>query len=451
MQSVFNVKSVWTEMHARSTFIAMHDPGRRKFLSQLAAGGMAAGLVPSLDLSALLPPAEPFVISPEDDDAKVFAAARKRFLFPTNVTYCNTGTLGAIPRDVMDAVVKGVQQLEHDLPDWPYFQADGEPLTGYQPLTEFRAEVGAFINAPAEEIAFTQNATMGMSFMAQGLDLAAGDEVVSTNQEHQGGIGGWRLRAKRHGVVVKELPIADALDKGPDGIVAMFADAITPKTRVVVFSQITSGRGILLPTKELCALARSRGALSVVDGAQAIGQMKVDVKDLGCDAYVASPHKWLLSPKGTGILYIRRDVQPRVWSTLVSGGFDDNAAGAFRFMHYGTGSPAIVWGLRAAVQWANTLGIDRIQRWDAMLTKRLRDGLAKLPNAKLLSPADPRFASAITTFGVAGHTGREVQNALWEKKIRVRAQGDPGVRLSAHYYMNPADVDRVLDVVSRLR
>ena len=95
--------------------------------------------------------------------------------------------------------------------------------------------------------------------------------------------------------------------------------------------------------------------------------------------------------------------------------------------------------------------MERIQRWDAMLTKRLREGLARLTKARISSPADPRMTSAITTFAVAGHTGRELQDALWEKKIRVRAQGgDRGVRLSAHLYVSPADIDRVLDVVSAL-
>jgi isopenicillin-N epimerase len=424
---------------------------RRAFLSRLAATGFAAGFMPMPGVASEALADEPFLVPAGDDDAAVFAAARKRFLFPTDVTYCNTGTLGAIPRDVVDVVVNGLARLEQELPDWPYFQADGEPLTGYQPLTEFRAEAGAFINAPADEIAFTQNATMGMSFIANGLDLASGDEVISTNQEHSGGIGGWRLRAKRHGVVLKELPLADALDKGPDGVVAMFADAVTPRTKVIMFSHITSGRGIVMPAKALCALARRRGVLSVVDGAQAVGQILVDVKDLACDAYVASPHKWLLGPKGTGVLYIRRDVQPRIWNTLASGGFDDETTGAFRFMHYGTGSPALVWGLRAAIQFMNTLGVDRVARWDAMLTKQLRDGLAKMPHARLLSPADARFAAGITTFGVDGHTGRELQDALWAKKIRVRAQGDPGVRLSAHLYVSPADIDRVLEVVSGMR
>jgi selenocysteine lyase/cysteine desulfurase len=175
------------------------------------------------------------------------------------------------------------------------------------------------------------------------------------------------------------------------------------------------------------------------------------MKDIGCDAYVASPHKWLLAPKGTGILYIKRDVQPRVWSTLASGGFDNQSGGAFRFMHYGTGSLATVYGLQAALRFVNKIGMERIERWDAMLTKRLRDGLARIPAARVASPADPRFAAAITTFGVNGRTGRQLQDALWARKIRVRAQGgNVGVRLSAHLYVSPADIDRVLEVVSSL-
>ncbi len=388
----------------------------------------------------------------DDPDAKVFAAARKQFLFPTSVTYCNTGTLGASPREVMTALVGGLQNLERDLPDWPYFQADGEPLTGYQQLAEFRTEAGAFINAPVEEIAFTQNATMGMSFIANGLDMASGDEVVTTDQEHSGGIGGWLLRGKRHGVVVKQVPMEAVFAKGSDAILQAFADAITPRTRVVMFSHITSGLGARLPARELCRLAHDRGALAIVDGAQAVGQVKVDVKQIGCDAYVASPHKWLLAPKGTGILYITRALQPRVWNTLASGGFDDDSTGAFRYMHYGTGSLPVVHGLRAALRFIGNIGIERIERWDTMLTRRLRDGLSRIPLARVSSPADDRLAAGITTFSFNGQPGRDLQDALWERKIRVRAQGGSrGVRLSAHLYVSPADIDRVVEVTAVMR
>jgi isopenicillin-N epimerase len=428
--------------------------GRRDFLSRAALSGLALGTLPSLArVEALAPnPVEGFAPAAGDTDAAVFAAARKQFLFPTSVTYCNTGTLGASPRAVVDAMNNGVETLERNLPDWPYFQADGEPLTGYQQLKDIRALVGEFIGATVDEIALTTNATMGMSFLANGLDLSPGDEVVTTDQEHSGGIGGWQLRAKRHGIVVTQVPLLPAFSMGPEGVVNAFAAAITPHTKVVMFSHITSGLGALLPAKELCDLAHRNGALAIVDGAQVIGQRRIDVKAIGCDAYVTSPHKWLLAPKGTGILYIKRDVQHLFWNTLASGGFDDESTGAFRFMHYGTGSVPVVQGLVAALNFIKGIGIDRIERWDAMLATRLRDGLAQIPHARLSSPADRRFTSAITTFAVRGSTGRQLQDALWLKKIRVRAQGEPrGVRLSAHLYVNPADIDRVLEVVAALK
>ena len=431
---------------------------RRRFLAQSSIAG-AAGLVAGTPAFARsrpqgTPPLPPFAPAATDADAAVFAAARRRLLFPDTVTYCNTGTLGASPWDVVSVMNQHVERLEHDLPDWPYFQADGEPLTGYQQLAGARAKIGAFINAAPEEIAITQNATIGMSLVANGLDLAAGDEVVTTDQEHSGGIGSWRLRAKRHGVVVKELPLLPAVQAGPEAVVKLFADAMTPRTKVVMFSHITSGFGILMPAAELCALARDRGALAVVDGAQVIGQRRLDVKALGCDVYVTSPHKWLLAPKGTGVLYIRRDVQPRLWVTLASGRLDDDETGAFRFMQYGTGSVPVLDGLMAALAFIQSIGIERIERWDLMLANRLRDGLARITRARVLSPADRRMMSAITTFAVAGVTGRALQDALWEKQIRVRAQGqtiDRPVRLSAHFYVAPADIDRALEVIASLR
>lgn len=422
--------------------------GRRSFLTRMAVPGVVAGLAPALARAA---EAGPFAPLQNGSDAQVFAEARKHFLFPTSVTYCNTGTLGASPREVVDAVANGIRSLEAQLPDWPYFQPEGEPLTGYQPLLGIRDAVGAFVNAPGADVALTQNATMGINFVANGLDLAAGDEVVSTDQEHGGGISPFRLLAKRRGIVVKELKVLPALAGGPDAIVKLFADAITPRTKVVMFSHITSGLGILLPARALCALARERSALSLVDGAQAVGQIRVDVKAIGADAYVGSPHKWMLAPKGTGFMYLRPDVQERLWPTLASQSWDDRAKGAFRFMQYGTGSVPVVDGLMAALKFLNGIGMERIERWDAMLTKRLRDGLATIPKARLSSPADPAFAAAITTFRVDGVPARDLQNALWTKRIRVRAQGDDrGVRLSAHLYVSPENIDTVLDVARGL-
>lgn len=420
---------------------------RRRFLTNLAVPGLVLGAAPTLHALSRV---APFVPEAQADDASVFREARNHFLIPPGVAYCNTGTLGASPREVVDALTQGIRRIETELAAWPYEQADGEPLTGYQKLEDVRALAGKFVNASTAEIALTQNATIGMNFLANGLDLAAGDEVISTDQEHGGGISPWRLLAKRRGIVVKELALEPALAKGPDAIVHLFTSAMTPKTKVVMFSHITSGLGALLPARELCALARQGGALAIVDGAQAVGQIQVDVRALGCDAYVGSPHKWMMAPKGTGFMFLRREVQDRFWTTLASYQWDNHEDGAFRFMQFGTGSVPVVEGLVAALRFIDRIGMARIERWDAMLTKRLRDGLAQIPAVRVASPADPRLTAAITTFRVEGVKAKALQDALWARRVRVRAQNDArGVRLSAHMYLGPADVDTILDVTAR--
>ena len=417
---------------------------RRDFLSTLAVPGLLFGGAPAAQARSR---AAPFVPNGEADDAALFATAREQFLVPEGTAYCNTGTLGASPVEVVDAVADGLRRLERELAAWPYEQPDGEPLTGYQQLRAVREAVGRFVNASAAEIALTQNATMGMNFVANGLDLAAGDEVVSTDQEHGGGISPWRLLAKRRGIVVRELPLEPAFAGGPEAIIRLFESVMTPRTRVVMFSHITSGLGALLPARELCALARSRGALAIVDGAQAVGQIQVDVQALGCDAYVGSPHKWMMAPKGTGFLYLRRDIQDRLWTTLASYQWDNHDDGAFRFMQYGTGSVPVVEGLMAALGFIGKIGMARIERWDAGLTRRLREGLMDIAGVRIASPADPRLTAAITTFRVDGVKAKALQDALWAKRVRVRAQTEGrGVRLSAHLYVSPADVDTVLAV-----
>lgn len=418
---------------------------RREFLSLLAVPGLAMGIDAAAAASSRAPE---FAPDAQADDATVFTAARGQFLIPAGVAYCNTGTLGASPREVVDALIEGIRRNETELAAWPYEQPDGEPLTGYQKLLPLREALGRFINAPAADIALTQNATMGMNFLANGLDLAAGDEVVSTDQEHGGCISIWRLLAKRRGIVLKELPLEPALAGGPEAVLSLFESAMTPRTRVVMFSHVTSGLGAKLPARELCALAKSRGALAFVDGAQAVGQIQVDVPALGCDAYVGSPHKWMLAPKGTGFLYLRHEVQDRFWTTLASYQWDNHEDGAFRFMQYGTGSVPVVEGLAAALRFIDRIGMARIERWDSGLTQRLREGLANVPVVRVASPADPRLAAAITTFRVNGVKAKALQDALWARQVRVRAQNDErGVRLSAHLYVSPADVDRALEVV----
>ena len=150
-----------------------------------------------------------------------------------------------------------------------------------------------------------------MSFVANGLDLDPGDEVLLSFHEHPGGLQPWRLAAARRGVVVKELPFPIPTSD-PSDIVGLFEAAITPRTKVISVSHVTFATGCMLPVRELAALARPRGIVTVVDGAHAIGMLHLDMHDLGMDCYASSPYKWMGAPVGSGFLYMRRDVQDRI-------------------------------------------------------------------------------------------------------------------------------------------
>ncbi len=185
------------------------------------------------------------------------------------------------------------------------------PIWGYAAWNEFRDPLAAFVGCRRDEIALVRNATEANSYIANGIDMKPGDEVLMTDQEHPGGEQPWQLRAKRYGIVVKKVALPKPVQNSAQ-VLNLFSDAITPRTRVMFFSHITTVTGVVLPTRELCALARSKGILSAVDGAHVTGMMRLNVHDLGCDMYSSSPHKWLQAPKGSGFLYVRDEVIDRV-------------------------------------------------------------------------------------------------------------------------------------------
>ena len=212
-----------------------------------------------------------------------------------------------------------------------------------------------------DEIALVRNATEANSYIANGIEMNAGDEVLMTDQEHPGGLQPWRLRAKRYGVVIKTVTLPKPV-KDASQVLNLFNDAITPRTRVIFFSHITTVTGVVLPAKELCALARSKNILSAVDGAHVTGMMRLNLHDLGCDMYSSSPHKWLQATKGSGFLYVRDEVIDGMWNTIATEGWDEPELRAERFQRIGSSNVPALWGLLAAIKLANEIGMERIER-----------------------------------------------------------------------------------------
>ncbi len=264
-------------------------PDRRHFLTTTATGLVASLALRGNLLAQLekIPPLPDHSLFDKNEDA-YWAGMRKQFLIPEDEIYLNNGTVGSSPAPVLRAIFDGYATTEK------MDQQDPEdyPIWGYASWNEFRDPLAAFVGCHRDEIALLRNATEANSYIANGIDLKPGDEVLMTDQEHPGGLQPWRLRAKRYGVVVKTVTLPKPV-KDANQVLNLFNDAITERTRVIFFSHITTVTGVVLPAKQLCALARSKNILSAVDGAHVVGMMRLNLQDIGCDMYSSSPHKWL--------------------------------------------------------------------------------------------------------------------------------------------------------------
>ena len=376
----------------------------------------------------------------EKDEEAYWTGVRQQFLIPQDEVYLNNGTVGSSPLPVLQAVIDGYLETEQ------MQQKDPEqyPIWGYEPYVEFRDPLAEFLGCKRDELALVRNATEANSYIANGLEMKPGDEVLMSDQEHPGGEEPWKLRAKRYGIVVKNFEIPKPLLSTAD-ILNRINDAITPRTRIIFISHITTVTGVVLPVKEIAALARSKGILSAFDGAHVVGMMKLNIHDIGCDIYTSSPHKWLQAPKGSGFLFLREEVMPKIWNTIVTHGWDEPQLKAERFMHIGSSNVPSLWGLRAAVKLCNEIGLDRIEKRHRKMADYIHAEMMKRSAVSWTSP-DPALRCAIVTVNVPPIQRMDLENWMWAKhKIRIRGSEPNKLRLSTPYYLLKKDIDRFLE------
>jgi isopenicillin-N epimerase len=414
---------------------------RRDFLTSTAAGLVVTiALRPPLFAQLEKAPASlPDRGLYDKSEAAYWAEIRKQFLIPSDEIYLNNGTVGSSPAPVLRAIFEGYNTTEK------MDQQDPEdyPIWGYAAWNEFRDPLAEFVGCTRDELALVRNATEANSYIANGVDMQPGDEVLMTDQEHPGGEQPWNLRAKRHGVVIKKVALPKPV-KDANQVLNLFNDAITPRTRVMFFSHITTATGVVLPAKELCALARSKGILSAVDGAHVVGMMRLNLRDLGCDLYSSSPHKWLMAPKGSGFLYVREEVIDRVWNTIATEGWDEPQLKAERFQRIGSSNVPSLWGLRASIKMGNDIGLDRIERRHRQLCDYILGEMIKR-GAESWSSPDSALRCAIATVNVPPIKRMDLENWMWkEHKIRIRGGEPSKLRLSTPYYLSLAEIDRFL-------
>lgn len=412
---------------------------RRRFLGAMAAGPAGALLAARprrAEARASIAAVEQARADALPEEG-FWAEVRRQFLISDELAYMNSGTLGPMPKPVFYAVVDGYRALAADPGrENPRQEAAQDIL---------REKLAAFVKAAPGEIALTRNTTEGMSFIANGLDLKAGDEILCTFHEHPGGLEPWKIKAKRHGVAVRELPFPIPASE-PAEILNRFEDAITPRTRVISVSHVTFPTGCMLPVRELAALARARGILTLVDGAHSIGMLDLDMHELGADFYASSPYKWAGAPVGTGFLYMRRESQDRVWPTVASMGWNDEETGAMRYDRLSQRAGPLLLATIAALAFQNAIGRGRIEQRVRALAARLRERLGEIPGVTLYASNHPELCCGLTGFSLEGFDRMEVVDTLWRRNrvwVRETDYGLNTVRASTHHYNTEDQVDRL--------
>jgi selenocysteine lyase/cysteine desulfurase len=321
----------------------------------------------------------------------------------------------------------------------------------------------AFLGCEPDELQFTRGAGEALGLAIAGLDLAAGDEVITTTREHPAALSPWLVQARRREVVVKQIELPTPLT-GPEQALGLFAGAVTDRTKVLAFSHVQYDDGAVLPVKELCAFARQRGILTVVDGAQALGMLEFAAHDLGCDFYATCCHKWLSGSHGTGALYVRREILDRLWPTAPRGidsvppvftptdadGNTDVPAALHKLGNIVPYSWPALRGVEAALEFQQQVGRSKIEARVRELAIYARLRLQQLSGLELLTPARPGLWAGILTFRTPGKMATDIAAAIERShRVHVRAirwpnSADGALRLSLHVFSTHDDVEKLV-------
>lgn len=371
-------------------------------------------------------------------------SVRDQFVMPPDLAVINAANLCPSSRPVLEALRRETDSVDRDPSGQNRARLSGEK-------ERLRATLATFLRVTPEEIVIARNTSEANNFVSSGLDLKAGDEVLLFADNHPCNLVAWQEKAKRFGYTVKVIPQVNP-HPGMDYYIDAYRKAITPKTKILTFTHLTSTVGDLFPAKELCALAREHNVMSLVDGAQSFGVLDVNLAEISPDFYSGSAHKWACGARESGVLYINARAQAKIWPSIYSA--YPGAVGISKtFESFGQRDEATMIAFREALEFQMKVGRDAIEKRSRALGQQLIAGLSKVPDVKVWTSTNPSLSAAVVSFQVGNLNPQPLAQALYEKdKIGTATRGlqdRGGLRASPHFYNSPAEVDRLVSAVGR--
>jgi isopenicillin-N epimerase len=379
---------------------------------------------------------------------KSWEEVRSLYMVPDDIVYLNNGSYGPTPRPVFEALVRYMQQLEENPATWNVQEEHVRKVV--------EPKMAEFVGADPRYIAFVTNLTFGMNVFSRGLrGLKAGDEILTTNIEYGAVDNAWDYSMQRQGVGIKKVSIP-APPESPEQIVDLLEKGITPRTRALYCSHVTTGTGLVLPVKKICAMARAHGLVTLIDGAHAPGMIPVDIKDIGCDFYTGNCHKWMGSPKGTAFIAMTESSWEKMEPFIVAWGWYKGQKESFEgnFDKPGIHNTALTSAVADAIDFQLSIGKDRIEARGREMSETAKDRFLRFPGVKLLTPRDPRMCGSMAAFSLPPVEDDKKMDAVMKARrivIPAGANGAGGrMRISTHIYNTMRDLEALENALKEI-
>jgi selenocysteine lyase/cysteine desulfurase len=370
---------------------------------------------------------------------------RHAFTVDRNIINLNNGGVSPSPKVVMDTEIRYLE-IENMTPSY-YMWRILDPG-----VENARRRLARVFGCDPEEIAITRNASEALEAVQLGMDLKPGDEVVTTNQDYPRMIATWLQRQRRDAIVLKQITFP-VPPPSLDYLAKRIEDSITPRTKVIHICHMTNRTGQIFPVKKICGMARARGIEVIVDGAHSFAQFPFRQEDLDCDYFGTSLHKWLLAPIGTGMLYVRRNKISKIWPMM--GADDDLREDIRKFEQIGTHPASQRNAITEAINFHESIGVERKAERFRYLRRRWSDRLRRLPQVKILNSDDPEQSCAIGFVSVEGFDAPKLAGYLWSKwRIWTTAVVTPGeyqgLRITPNVYTTLEEIDTFAEAMEKV-
>ena len=366
---------------------------------------------------------------------------QSQFLIPPELTILNAANLCPSPAHVLETVTNYTRRL------------DSKPVPSYRAemiavKERTRHELAKYLRVTPDEILITRNTSESNNWVSNGLDLKEGDEVVIFSDNHPSNNEAWKERGKRFGFKVIEVHPLNP-HPGFEYYIEAFKKALTSRTRVLAFTHLSNTVGDLFPAKELCIMARERGVISLIDGAQSFGLLDVDLSNIKPDFYSGSAHKWPCGPKETGVLFVNKSIQEHFWPSIYSA---YKGSEGLAQTHEGLGqrdTPAI-YAFGKQIEFLRKIGQNKIEKRSGDLATKIIAGLQNIQGVSVYTSNKRPLRSAVVTFRPANLDPSKVVKALENDGIvaaNLAGDGWAGVRFSPHFYNSDRDIKRAIDAI----